>query len=70
MGTDETHKLNGQIAAPTPRGANLVSVSISFETSILVPINIAGIPHALSTTCSPPIKQTKQKNDKAPHKLA
>lgn len=48
------HKLKGQIAAPTPSGASLVSVSMSFETSSFCPMSIFGMPHALSTTCNPP----------------
>jgi hypothetical protein len=46
-------KLNGQTAAPTPRGSRRTYVSISFDTSILAPSSSFGIAHIASTTCWP-----------------
>lgn len=46
-------KLNGQMAATTPRGSRIVYVSMSVETSRWSPICIWLIPQAASTTCKP-----------------
>jgi hypothetical protein len=43
-------KLNGQIAAPTPSGANRVSVSMCFATSNFLPMICSGIDVVASTT--------------------
>jgi hypothetical protein len=43
----------GPNLAQTPSGSRLVSVSISFETSIFSPMSAVAAPHAVSTTWSP-----------------
>lgn len=46
-------KLNGAMAAVTPSGILLVSVSMSLDTSSFCPITSDGNPQADSTTCNP-----------------